>query len=515
VDPSVVQQQFPVVIALLFGLIAFKASITTFLGPRFGLTKAESFKTGFLLSGGGEFAFVVLTLADKLDVLPDELAKILVGVVVLSMALTPYLAKLGEVVADKFLEVENAELISQMRAENPNLSFAASKFNELDVDQNGFLENEELSTVVDWMLTMEPEKGDLTNSDQQYQLKSSMMKKIDENQDGKLSLSEFTILFEDVMANVAKVNNLNPSPDNDDINKEYDDNRKKDVIVICGFGAVGETVARCIERFNDSSSESLNYLAFDLGPEDVIAGYKNGFKVMYGDGTQQSVLNTAGIENVKAFVVTYGDPELSIKAVEKLHETFPTVPIYARAVDVSHFFEVMSTGALKAIQDDREASFSLSSSLLRDFGVKNEDIDQVNNELRLAMEVRDFEYLNRLKSSSYKDTSIELEETSDAARKEKTVFGMNTFDVGKKMLKFVNGSKRVVTDDTGNQIVTQDLSPLEIQEIIVESEKNVSIDENVAIEDLGSTVCLLPQRDKDTKGSDKRRRDPTNTSRKV
>merc|ERR1711988_1208976 len=145
-----------------FGLIAFKASITTFLGPRFGL----------------------------------------------SMALTPYLAKLGEVVADKFLEVENAELISQMRAENPNLSFAASKFNELDVDQNGFLENEELSTVVDWMLTMEPEKGDLTNSDQQYQLKSSMMKKIDENQDGKLSLSEFTILFEDVMANVAKANNL-------------------------------------------------------------------------------------------------------------------------------------------------------------------------------------------------------------------------------------------------------------------------------------------------------------------
>jgi hypothetical protein len=42
----------------------------------------------------------VLTLAGKLAVLPDELDKILVGVVVLSMALTPYLSSLGDYVAD-------------------------------------------------------------------------------------------------------------------------------------------------------------------------------------------------------------------------------------------------------------------------------------------------------------------------------------------------------------------------------------------------------------------------------
>lgn len=74
VDPVVIQQQWPTVLALLFGLISFKVTITTCLGPIFGLTKSESVRTGLLLSGGGEFAFVVLTLGDKLNVVSVSVA---------------------------------------------------------------------------------------------------------------------------------------------------------------------------------------------------------------------------------------------------------------------------------------------------------------------------------------------------------------------------------------------------------------------------------------------------------
>ena len=110
-DPFVIKEQWTTVLALLAGLIAFKAAITTALGPAFGLSLPESVRTGLLLSGGGEFAFVVLTLADKLEVIPGPLAKILVGVVVLSMAITPYLSNLGDKLASLIEEWERKQLV--------------------------------------------------------------------------------------------------------------------------------------------------------------------------------------------------------------------------------------------------------------------------------------------------------------------------------------------------------------------------------------------------------------------
>lgn len=108
VDPMVISNDLPTVLALLFGLIAFKAVIVAAIGPFFKLTRAESAKLGLLLSGGGEFAFVILTLADRLEVIPSQLAKILVGVVVLSMAFTPTLSIWGDELANKIEEFQAA-----------------------------------------------------------------------------------------------------------------------------------------------------------------------------------------------------------------------------------------------------------------------------------------------------------------------------------------------------------------------------------------------------------------------
>ena len=113
VQPNIIRDELPTVVALLGGLIAFKATIITCLGPLFQLSRTESIRTGMLLSGGGEFAFVVLTLADKLDVIPDTLAKILVGVVVLSMALTPMLSDVGDFLATKWQQYEDRNNVNE------------------------------------------------------------------------------------------------------------------------------------------------------------------------------------------------------------------------------------------------------------------------------------------------------------------------------------------------------------------------------------------------------------------
>ena len=59
-------REWPNVLALLAGLIVIKTLIITAIGPRVGLTWQESVRVGFLLSQGGEFAFVVFSLANGL-----------------------------------------------------------------------------------------------------------------------------------------------------------------------------------------------------------------------------------------------------------------------------------------------------------------------------------------------------------------------------------------------------------------------------------------------------------------
>ncbi|XP_047982502.1 K(+) efflux antiporter 3, chloroplastic [Salvia hispanica] len=113
IDTQLLLREWPNVISLLAGLIVIKTLIITALGPRVGLTLQESIRIGLLLSQGGEFAFVVFSLANRLGVLPLELNKLLIIVVVLSMSLTPFLndvgRKLADYVGEKFEDENKAD----------------------------------------------------------------------------------------------------------------------------------------------------------------------------------------------------------------------------------------------------------------------------------------------------------------------------------------------------------------------------------------------------------------------
>ncbi|GJY82935.1 K(+) efflux antiporter 3, chloroplastic [Tanacetum coccineum] len=85
IDTQLLIREWPNVLSLLAGLIVIKTLIITAIGPRVGLTLQESVRIGLLLSQGGEFGFVVFSLANRLRGVPLELNKLLIIVVVLSM----------------------------------------------------------------------------------------------------------------------------------------------------------------------------------------------------------------------------------------------------------------------------------------------------------------------------------------------------------------------------------------------------------------------------------------------
>jgi len=120
-DLALLIRQWPTVLGLLVGLLALKATVITAIGPIVGLSKSESIRTGFILSQGGEFAFVLLALASQLKVLPTDLNKLLIIVVVLSMATTPLLTEAGKVVGEIVAGATDGAALASRGTEGFNL----------------------------------------------------------------------------------------------------------------------------------------------------------------------------------------------------------------------------------------------------------------------------------------------------------------------------------------------------------------------------------------------------------
>ncbi|MDH4048968.1 MAG: monovalent cation:proton antiporter-2 (CPA2) family protein [Gammaproteobacteria bacterium] len=84
------------ILGLTIGLIVVKALVIYGLARVFGLRNDSSRSIGLVLAQGGEFAFVLFTLARKFDVLDSATVEMLVLIVTLSMAATPLLYLLDE-----------------------------------------------------------------------------------------------------------------------------------------------------------------------------------------------------------------------------------------------------------------------------------------------------------------------------------------------------------------------------------------------------------------------------------
>lgn len=72
---------------------------------------------------------------------------------------------------------------------------AKTKFEELDADKSGMLEKAEIDKVADWVLEAYTEKS----NEERAGFKATLLKRIDKNGDGKLSLQEFTVCFDEIL----------------------------------------------------------------------------------------------------------------------------------------------------------------------------------------------------------------------------------------------------------------------------------------------------------------------------
>lgn len=120
-DSDLVLSELPTVLTGAVSLILLKA-VTVALATRVPrwmepnrLEPYDAIKLSLLLSGGGEFAFVVLALAEKLGVLPQDLGGLLTAIVLITMATTPLLGNAAAVASESFARSAALSLDAELK----------------------------------------------------------------------------------------------------------------------------------------------------------------------------------------------------------------------------------------------------------------------------------------------------------------------------------------------------------------------------------------------------------------
>lgn len=152
-------------------------------------------------------------------------------------------------------------------------------------------------------------------------------------------------------------------------------------VIVAGFGRVGRAVAHILDR------ENAEIVGLETNPKTVARQRQDGWRVYFGDGGREEVLQRAGLAHAGMVVVTLDDAYSAENMVKTARRSRPDIPILARAQDADHARSLYSAGATFVIPDAIEAGLQMSARALEEMGYETETVRAL-----IASE-RDTEYL--------------------------------------------------------------------------------------------------------------------------
>ncbi len=147
-------------------------------------------------------------------------------------------------------------------------------------------------------------------------------------------------------------------------------------VILAGHGRVGHTVAVILK------STGIPFIAFDKDPERVAKGKADGFPVYFGDVSDPSLWDAAGVERAALVVMTIDQPLVTLRVVSHLRDAYPRVPVVSRARDLEACGHLLQAGAAYAFPEAVESSLRLGAQVLEMIGVPQENVDQLLHGVR-------------------------------------------------------------------------------------------------------------------------------------
>ena len=147
-------------------------------------------------------------------------------------------------------------------------------------------------------------------------------------------------------------------------------------VVIAGGGRVGQYVAQVLQRLE------LAFVIIEMDYRRVRQAKDNGFPVIYGDASQNVVLEAAKVKQACLVLVTTPAIIVTRTTVDQVRRLNPTVHIVARAEGVEQMQALQAHGVYEVVQPEFEAGLEITRQALLHLNILATDIQRFTDAIR-------------------------------------------------------------------------------------------------------------------------------------
>jgi CPA2 family monovalent cation:H+ antiporter-2 len=151
---------------------------------------------------------------------------------------------------------------------------------------------------------------------------------------------------------------------------------QREHVIVCGFGRVGQNVARVLER------RGFEFIALDMDPFRVRDARLAGEPVIYGDATNPEVLEALGLARANVVVISFDEAETALRIVRTVRHLRADVPVLVRTEDDSRLDALQMAGATEVVPETFEASLALVSHVLLFLRVPSAEVAKSTEQIR-------------------------------------------------------------------------------------------------------------------------------------
>ncbi|MFW6302602.1 MAG: cation:proton antiporter [Bacteroidales bacterium] len=147
-------------------------------------------------------------------------------------------------------------------------------------------------------------------------------------------------------------------------------------LVIIGYGLNGSNLAKA------AATSDIPYIVIEMNAETVKREKEKGVPIIFGDATQDHILEAVHISNARAAVTAISDKLANKAIIKNIRSQSESLYLIVRTRYVKDTSELMALGADEVIPEEFETSIQIFSRVLQNFFVPEDDIDQRIEKIR-------------------------------------------------------------------------------------------------------------------------------------